>query len=367
MDPSAIPALHGPLLAQGAPDAKHALRLAAHLWRHPRARFLTLNAERTDFLLIRSYGGGNALARLQSDPLIAGLAEHGQTTATHAYHPAQRLTLPRAKTLIIHYDDDASIIRARAYRAETGARVICLTSDIYGFARYRFLDPLVDAFVAPTEMHRAVLQSAVRAPVFVMPEGVDPIAHAPAPPTGADLCWFGYPASFEKSLAHVFNEAESQNAITPANFAFITRKGVTLRKGYPHIAFVNATFHAETARFGHTLLSHFAYDGHLNTLIKSPNKLVTSLVRGLIPLVSDTPAYREIMSRYGLEQLIFTGPRHAADLIAARDAPRDRRLYDLPAIAADLCDQLRPAALAQIFLDGLAASMDRPIATRSPA
>jgi len=136
-----------------------------------------------------------------------------------------------------------------------------------------------------------------------------------------------------------------------ARLTILTRPGAQLAGGFAHRDFAPDTFYAETAAFSHTLLSHFAQDMHLNSLIKSPNKMVTALVRGLLPLASATPAYRRLARAYQLEDLLYAGPADLARLLRTMDAARDRQRHDLAAIGRELQRLHSPEATARRFLE----------------
>jgi hypothetical protein len=309
-----------------------------------------------DFLLLRSYGSDNVLARIQSDPLIEGLAIHGKTTATAIYCAStDTIVVSKPKWIIVHFDDTESILRARDIKKITNCKIACLGSDIYKLDRYVGISEVVDIFLMPTELHRAVLQSAVWIDVFVLPEAVDPIAY---PASGQQiavqkndqLCWFGYPESFEKSMRYMLNKALTSGNKSKQNLTLITAANVNLIDGVKHLPFDEKTFYQSTSNFSYALLSHFAFDCHLNSYIKSPNKLVTSLVRGMIPLTSNTPSYREIMRQYNLEEFMYgSGPELAA-LLGRIDQQRDASTHNFANIANALKSQFSPQSNAGTLL-----------------
>jgi len=54
--------------------------------------------------------------------------------------------------------------------------VYCFLSDLPDLSYFIQLSEVVDCFLAPTELHRDVVQSAVLKPMAHVPESVDPIA-----------------------------------------------------------------------------------------------------------------------------------------------------------------------------------------------
>ena len=137
-------------------------------------------------------------------------------------------------------------------------------------------------------------------------------------------------------------------------FDIITTAGADLCPGVRHRAFDAATFYADTADYSHALLCHFAHDLQLNTYIKSPNKLVTSIVRGLVPLVSATPSYLQMARRFGFEGLLYGSAGRAAQFFSSLDAERDRAKYGFADIARTLVAEGSPAAVATRFLEAIA-------------
>lgn len=309
-----------------------------------------------DFLLIRSYGSGNALARVQSDPLVVGLTELGQSVRKFVYKPGSAIDVNPPKYLLVSYDDNDALLKARDLKNKTGCKIVCLGSDIYYLDRYAAIAEIADLFVMPTEAHKEVLQSVVWVDVIVIPEAVDSIA---LPEIGNELpvqrnnqiCWFGYPESFHKAFKYIFDTALVRSGIPRSQFGFIT--STTIAEGIPHLHFHEKSFYGMTQHYGYTLLSHFAFDCHINSYVKSPNKLITSLVRGMMPLASKTRNYEDIMRYYNLESLMFASGNELVKLLRNLDVRRDHETFDLAAISRDLQERFSPRNNAQILLNAI--------------
>lgn len=306
--------------------------------------------------LIRSYGSESALARLQSDPLFAGLAARLPGEVQCARPENAHVQIQRPSHVVFHHDDNVGASLACQIKKATTCRVICLAADIYGLDRYVRLAEFVDLFTVPTDAHRDVLGSALWVPVAVLPEGIDSIAlPQPSDDPGATcesgrVCWFGYPESFQKSLFHILDRAIEESGMARDEIALITDVRREVCPDVRHLPFSPATFHRLTGGFSHALLSHFAYDLHLNTWIKSPNKLITSLVRGLTPIVSLTPSYRPLIEEFGLAEFAFRNGSELADrLRAARSEPGLGAA--LAPIRATLLARYSPDALARRFME----------------
>lgn len=278
-----------------------------------------------DFLFARSYGYENALVRLQSAPLISGLADLGfrtQLLYITANDPVQQIS--EHKYFIYHYDDNLAVRLLVDIKKVYNNFSICLASDIYDIDRYVLLDEVSNLFVVPTEMHKKILQSAVRKPVCVVPECIDPIAYPPESwvPDSIQyleprkILWFGYPESFLKSFKYLMSPVS--HAVPTSDLLVITGNRKVIDE-VEHRDFEWDSFYARTSDVRYSLLSHFSYDNQVNTWIKSPNKLVTSVVRGWIPFCSATPAYTELLTRYDLSGLLFTKPDELRDLLLRRE------------------------------------------------
>lgn len=313
-----------------------------------------MNQSSVDFLFLRSYGGENALARVQSDPLIKGLQEMGLAVRKKFYLPGDTIEVVFPRYCIVSYDDTDAILKAEELKKLCNCKIICLTSDLYYLERYIEISEIADLYVAPTTAHQNILQSAVWKKVVVVPEGVDTIALPddgivlPIIKTGK-LCWFGYPESFEKSFKFIFSKALELSDIEKGRITFITSLGVTLHDEINHIPFRAEDFYKISQSYEYSLLSHFAFDHHINTMIKSPNKLITSLVRGMLPLVSNTINYKEIMCYYNLEKFIYANGPDLVKLL--ENLKHTTNSIEIKPIAEDLLSRFSPRSIATIFIN----------------
>lgn len=306
--------------------------------------------------IIRSSNDPNqALQRLQSTPLLDGLGRLGVRASLVVLDDGPMKVAPPTHA-VFHYFDKRAIASAVHLRKRMNVKLVCLCSDIYNISKIWSLADVSDMLLAPTMLHCDLIRSAVMTPVRMLPEAVDPIALPgsgqilPAAGSG-NICWFGYPESFDKSMRHVLIQATKAARFPSARISLITAPGMVVMPGLRHIGFAPGTFYAATAEFSHALLSHFAHDHHINTFIKSPNKMVTALVRGLVPLASATPSYQQLARRYQLDGLLFAGPTGLARQLKALDAGRDREKYGLADVASQLQKDLSPEAIARTFLE----------------
>jgi hypothetical protein len=313
-----------------------------------------MSQSKDDFLFLRSYGRENVLARVQSNPLIEGLEKMGLVVRKKFYFPGEKIEMVFPRCCVVSYDDTDAIFKARELKKLCNCRIICLTSDLYNLKKYIAISEIADLFVAPTTAHQNVLQSAVWKKVVVVPEGVDTIALPndgivlPVIKTGR-ICWFGYPESFEKSFKYIFSKALELSGIEKGRITFITSIGVRLHDEINHIPFNAEDFYKTSQNYEYSLLSHFAFDHHINTIIKSPNKLITSLVRGMLPLVSNTINYKEIMSYYNLEKFTYANGPDLVKLL--ENLKHTTNSIEIKPIAEDLLSRFSPRSIAKIFLN----------------
>jgi hypothetical protein len=300
----------------------------------------------------------HALYRVQSTPLHEGLRQLGVASTLAVLDGAGRDIAPPTH-LVVHYFDKTAIAAAAEIRKATQAKLVCFCSDLYDLTPIRALSSVVDIFLAPTPLHHDVIRSAVMKPVCMLPDSLDPIALPPDAsilPAAANntVCWFGYPESFAKSMRFVLPDALKASGFPAARFGLITAPGVQLIDGVRHKSFVPETFYADTAEFSHSLLSHFPQDLHINTFIKCPNKMMTSIVRGLVPIASATPAYQDLAKTYQLEDLLFTGAADLSRRLMSLDAETERKKYGLAAVGAAIAKYYSPEAMARRFLEIMA-------------
>jgi SAM-dependent methyltransferase len=176
-------------------------------------------------------------------------------------------------------------------------------------AMQRF-SPVVDVFLVPTPEIRDFLRCFTRSQVIQL---VDPIdfwfgtsVSKPANDERLKVVWFGYPQSYERSLAAYepcLGELHQRGMI---EFHIVTkneRYGVTPRCIIHD--YVPTQFPALLASFDVCVLSHAPMDLSVGTMWKSENKAVLSINRGLPVVASRTPAYERLLEACGLGEYLF--------------------------------------------------------------
>lgn len=307
-------------------------------------------------VLVRNRSDINeALQRIQGDPLRNGLAAQGVKVSVVNLIENTVLT-ERPTHLVYHYNDNEAARSVAVARQREALKIICLCSDIYDLQQYRNLNEITDIFLAPTVWHQKIIQSAITKPVFLLPEGIDSIAlpnDGAVLPVAADnkICWFGYPESFHKSLAFVLPEAFAKSEFKPDKFEIITQDNAKLMNLVRHRPFSSKTFYNDTKYYSYSLLSHFAFDLHLNSIIKSPNKIITSIVRGMMPIASLTPSYEDIARKYDLLTLFYGSSTDLSELFKNLDSDRDRIKYGIKNIREQIMRDYSPEVIAKIFMN----------------
>ena len=192
-------------------------------------------------------------------------------------------------------------------------RIGVIVSDVYAMDFYFAWAERAAFYLAPTPEHRAVIRSFLPTEVFVVNEPLDPMADVPFPreASGFDgwLYWFGYPESFDKGMRHllpVIGSAVDDGKIR--GLRVVTSELISELPWIEHIRYSDETLPRILATAQFILLSHFAYDLHVNSSIKTDNKALLTLHAGAIPIASDTPGYGRLLRRIGLHQCLFDGP-----------------------------------------------------------
>jgi hypothetical protein len=308
---------------------------------------------------------GGALDRLQCQPLLQGMDRRGCAIRMMTPESLIAAHFSMASCLMFVYEDVGAANAVREARSRVGV-VICLCSDVYSFDRYVALHEFVDLYIAPTPYHQRVLSGQLYKPVYLLPECVDPIAsqtssYANRVPIydyslrvarGKRTCWFGHADSFNKSMASLMPviAANLDRGSIQAFQAILNEDGFDNLYRVTTSNYSSETFWQDTQAFGYCILSHLSLDLSVNTFIKSPNKLITALFCGLVPLASDTPNYRDLMQRFGLTKFVYGGPRDLDTILRDLDPIRDWDDVKNSGIFRELSDELSIEKTASRFV-----------------
>jgi hypothetical protein len=288
----------------------------------------------TSFVVIRAITDDDASIRLHSDAFLRGLHDRDGFSSS-LISPDSRVPIPEDSCILIHFNDEPACTRARWLAGtRTDLTIACLGSDIYDFNKYVRLHDFVDLYIMPTDLHRRILAAQVYKPVFAVPECIDPITGWRSSTrfefpikSSRRLLWFGYPESFLKSMVSLLPILQGNlSKGTVTSVSLITGNELcSYNIGIPIIPYSNSTFRFAATGFDYCILSHFPLDLSLNSYIKSPNKLVTALMAGLIPIASDTPNYRVLLEEFGLNRFLFDSPAALNQIFDNLDPENDSR------------------------------------------
>jgi hypothetical protein len=309
----------------------------------------------TSFVVIRSVPDDDAPVRLQSDAILRGLRDrHGFSSSLIS--PDSRAPVPADSYILIHFNDEPACAHARwLAETRTDLTIACLGSDIYDFNRYVRLHDFVDLYIMPTDLHRRILAAQLYKPVFAVPECIDPITGWSSSlrfefpiKSSRRLLWFGYSESFLKSmlsLLPILQDNLSKGKVS--SISLLSDNGLcSYDIGIPIISYSNSTFRSAATGFDYCILSHFPLDLSLNSYIKSPNKLVTALMAGLIPIASDTPNYRVLLEEFGLSRFLFDSPAALNQILENLNPENDSRAISKSGITKEIQERFSDSGVA---------------------
>ena len=271
------------------------------------------------------------------------------------------------------------VLRALAVRAN-GGQVVFDIDDWGDALPWAVRDPalLADLLAACTVVSVDTAQRAEvlrRDPAYaaiphcwVLPDPVDYVdgalpAAAPAaarPPGKLAGCWFGNGPNLAPALPYLQAALGTDKL---GRFSVITNSQFVaqLQLAMPMLA-VEAwqleTFAARLRDHDFCLLVH---DTNTEGLQKSNNKMLAALGQGVVPLVSNTPAYAQTARLIGIPELVFDSPADLARRIDPAQIAALRQRIQGPA-CQQLLQQLLPASVAADFLARVQALRQAPAA-----
>jgi len=183
--------------------------------------------------------------------------------------------------------------------------------DLYSLDFLKKFSNIFDGYLVPTAFHQKVLQSITSKPVYILLETIDPIYKKEVINSNSkarDLSWFGYSESFNKSMSHLIEVIDRVLDVSGGDFNIISdcnSPNFNKIDRAKFIKFEESTIATKLNSSKITILSHVPLDLKINTYIKSPNKLYSSIAAGALPLCSNTPAYEVEMKKLGLSEFIY--------------------------------------------------------------
>lgn len=313
----------------------------------------------TSFLIVRSKDDSDAPVRLQSDAVLRGLKDLSEISAS-LVNPSSNIEIENDACVLFHFDDLPAIAFLEAARKNGKTFVsACFGCDIHEFSRYLPSYNIADLYLMPTCLHRKILASQFYKPVYYFPEAIDPIAGREVEASGSfpiknstRMLWFGYPGNFNigmASLAPIIRTALESQLIQ--SFSLILNESDFSNDfDFPTAPFRRDLFRQDVKEFDYCILSHFALDLSLNSYIKSPNKLITALMAGLVPIASDTPSYSKILREFGLDNFLFESPAELAHILRNLNPVRDSQQINDSGIVRALSSRYSAANLANELL-----------------
>lgn len=291
------------------------------------------------FVFLRSLGESDGSVRIHMMAVERALRASPGLKTEVVTPETSSVEIREDDCLVLYYNDLwATQMLMSMGVSEKCALAMCFGSDIRSFAQYRRLSKAVDCFLMPSALHREILALGVDDAVEVVREGIDPaggggsfrvnqlVSGNEGPPS---LVWFGYGEGFLPGMwpyLEVLKRCKVEGKIS--RFASIlNRRGLDPRvdRDIEVVEYSQHSIGAQLASFDYVILSHFPGDLSINAYIKSPNKLVTALNLGVLPIATDTPNYRSLMTEFGLDDFLFTSPGHLSSIISRLNPSLDRQ------------------------------------------
>jgi len=253
------------------------------------------------------------LCRFYFDSLASQLSIRGKTFRWISPKEGLNALLDLSAQYVINFfykDVDAIEAIKRLHSQKITSIGFC--SDVESYADYQLAYEVVDAFVCPSLMHLNVLQYVYELPIYVLREAIDPILKQVSDrkftAASTNVAWFGFSESYQRSMVNlepVIIEALQRKWIN--SFTVISSQSIrgSLPAEFSFVEYGVEKFEDQIQAFDFAILSHAPLDLHLNTLMKSPNKAISAIVKGLIPICSDTPNYRLLMDEVQLGSYLF--------------------------------------------------------------
>lgn len=176
-------------------------------------------------------------------------------------------------------------------------------------------------------------------------------------------CWFGNAPNLAPAVPYIQAALQSGSV---SSFSVITNAQFVpqLQQLWPMLsleAWQLETFAQRLRAHDFCLLIH---DSGVEGVQKSNNKMLAALAQGVVPLVSNTPAYADLARRIGLPELVLNSPE---DLVDSLRADSMRTLRD--GVQGEACrNALRafmPAVVASQFLERVMQMQQEAVAVAS--
>lgn len=226
-----------------------------------------------------------------------------------------------------------NILPALTSHKSSGTKIFVFVNDLYpsGHSILEKWSRLASIFLAPTEIHKIFLESLFELTTEILPDCIDYLISNKTQrihkkKDKLDICWFGYPESYNKSMSLYHPQLLSlvkENRITYT----IISKNLNVPDPVKFLEFNPDTFPATLSGFDLCVLSHAPLDYSLNSLAKSNNKLTLAVALGVPCVTSQTPSYKSILNHCGLSEYCFSSPESFAFSVKGMFSESNRNLY----------------------------------------
>lgn len=304
---------------------------------------------------LRCFGLGRELQRLGCkvqmgfDPAVLPDVLYVQKVSTPAIIDHAKLVRERGGQVVFDIDDWGDALPWVKAQPELLARLLAQCSLVTVDTQVR-----ADVFTEDPAYRQVPA-------IWVLPDPVDyvddvlSVVAEPIDTQALSGCWFGNGPNLAPALPYL-QSALSTGRVS--RFKVITNAQFvdSMRQAWPMLqieAWQLDSFAASLRASDFCLLIH---DNNLEGIQKSNNKMLAALAQGVVPLVSDTPAYAELAALIGIPELVCKTPE---DLPSRLDQTRLAALRERmqSAQCRQVLDSFMPATVARHFLERIAALM----------
>jgi len=191
--------------------------------------------------------------------------------------------------------------------------------------------------------------------IWVIPDPVDyvdqPVPPAPALQTDQGLsgCWFGNGPNLAPALPYV-QAALGSGRVSRFNIITNEQFVAQMQTAWPMLSVEAWQLDRFPERLRASDFCLLVHDTNLEGIQKSNNKMLAALGQGVVPLVSNTPAYAELAEQIGIPELVVNSPEELAQRLDAGQLQALRTRLQGETCRRVL-DAFMPASVAQVFID----------------
>jgi len=230
----------------------------------------------------------------------------------------------------------------------------------------------VDVFLVPSVEMKHLVSAFTRKPVDVLFDAIDfgfdtSLEKNQKESDSLKVVWFGYPESYTKSMPGYEHVLMGMHKSKEIEYHLVTRNAEygAMPNCTVH-AYDHQTFPVLLSSFNICVVSHAPFDLHINTFLKSENKAVLAINRGLPVIASRTPAYQRLLGMCGLEEYLFSAAAELAHLIRTLKSPAERARYlqlSQPVVLEHYSSQKMVAEWMRIYEQARAAKWQKATST----